>query len=195
MTNKERYQRAFSALHASCEFVTEENEMKTKKIVKFPRLVAACAVLALLFTVSTAAYAADIGGIRRSIQLWIHGDQTHAILVANDGSYDLYYTDKNGEGRLQQGGGKAFDIFGRERPLTEEELLEYLSAPEVEYREDGSVWVYYFDQSLDITDKFDADGVCYVKLIANGKTVYLTVKYDNGYAYGSHAYISPKSFN
>lgn len=39
----------------------------------------------------------------------------------------------------------------------------------------------YQDQKLDITDKF-VDGVCYTKIEGKDKTLYLTVKYDNGYA-------------
>ena len=42
----------------------------------------------------------------------------------------------------------------------------------------------YQDQKLDITDKF-VDGVCYTKIEGKGKTLYLTVKYDNGYAANS----------
>ena len=38
----------------------------------------------------------------------------------------------------------------------------------------------YQDRKLDITDKF-VDGVCYTKIEGKDKTLYLTVKYDNGY--------------
>ena len=195
MTNKERYQRAFSALHASGDFALEAKEMKKTKIVRFPRLIAACAALVLMLGLSTAVYAADIGGIQRTVQLWLHGDQTNATLVVEDGSYTLSYTDEDGNAVQQQGGGMAFDIFGRERPLTEEELLVQLNTPEVEYRDDGTVWVYYYNQCVEITDKFDDNGVCYVQLVANGKPLYLTVKYGNGCAYGPHAYVNPNSFN
>ena len=33
----------------------------------------------------------------------------------------------------------------------------------VDYKEDGSIWVYYYDQKIDITDQFK-DGVCYVQV-------------------------------
>ena len=36
--------------------------------------------------------------------------------------------------------------------------------PTVEYEEDGSVWVYYYNQKIDVTDSF-VNGVCYVKLV------------------------------
>ncbi len=169
--------------------------MKSTRKTHMPRLLAICAVIVLALGLATAAYAADVGGIRRTIQIWVHGDQTDAILELNgDGSYDLTYTDEAGELHEQQGGGAAFDIFGRERPLTEAEILEHLDAPEVIYEDDGSVWVYYHSQRLEITDKFD-DGVCYVQVRDGGSTLYLTVKYDGGFAYGAHGYASPHSFN
>ena len=86
-----------------------------------------------------------------------------AIYNELGGSYTLTYEDAEGV-HERGGGGVAIDFFGRERPLTEEELLEQLSMPEVEYLEDGTVWVYYLDQSLEITDLFDENGVCFVQL-------------------------------
>ena len=198
MTNKERYQRAFSTLHASDDFVLEEKKMKETKVIRFPKLLAACAVLILVLGLATAAYAADVGGIRRTVQLWIHGDQTDAVLVIDNGSYDLYYTDQDGQAREQHGGGKAFDIFGNEIPLTEQDIMEHIvldNALDIQYRDDGTVWACFYAQSVEITDKFDDDGVCYVQLAGNGQTVYVTVKYQNGFAYGTHGYSSPNSFN
>ena len=60
-------------------------------------------------------------------------------------------------------GGISIQADGTEAPLSVEELQEHLNMPDVEYEEDGSVWVYYQNQKLEITDKF-TDGVCYVKL-------------------------------
>lgn len=84
---------------------------------------------------------------------------------------------------------------GTERPLTPEELMEHLNAPEVSYEDDGSVWIYYYGEKLDITHQFDDDGVCYVQLTNGEETVYLTVKYQNGYAMSSQKYLSPHEFN
>lgn len=81
------------------------------------------------------------------------------------------------------------------RALTEEEMLEHLNAPEVEEREDGTVTVYYLDQKLDVTDKFDEDGVCYVQLEGGEKTIYMTIKRGNGYATSTTKYILPNEFN
>ena len=65
----------------------------------------------------------------------------------------------------------------------------------MEYKEDGSVWVYYHSQKLEITERFDEDGVCYVQLEDGAETIYMTVKYKNGFACNSHDYPAPSSFN
>ena len=194
MTNKERYQRTFSTLHASDDFLMEVTPMKRTGKVRKNRIVALCAAIALIAALATAAYAADVGGIRRTIQLWLHGDQTDAVLEVDNGSYTLTYEDENGEIKEMGGGGVAMDGFGKERPLTEDEIMEQLNMPDVEYLDDGSVWVYYHDQKLEITDKFDDDGICYVQLKNSGETLYLTIKYNDGYAMSPHGYESPNSF-
>ena len=109
------------------------------------------------------AYAMDIGGIQRTVQVWIHGDQTDATLVVENGSYLLEYEDGDGKLVHRGGGGVAINPDGTERPLTEEELRDEINAPEVEYEEDGRVVVYYLNQQFDVTDKF-VDCVCYVQL-------------------------------
>lgn len=69
------------------------------------------------------------------------------------------------------------------------------TATEVEEREDGTVTVYYLDQKLDVTDKFNEDGVCYVQLEGGEKTIYMTIKRGNGYATSTTKYILPNEFN
>ena len=192
MTNREKYKRVFDALHVSRDFSLEENTMKN--MYRHHRLRAAAVLAAaciLLVGSASAAYAADVGGIQRTVQLWIHGDQTSAtIQLDGDGRYTMAYTDESGQLQQVSGGGVAFNPDGSERPLTEEELLEYLSRPEVEYREDGTVWVHWLGQSLDITNQFE-DGVCYVKLDSGGETLYLTVEYGGGYTASPHRYVAP----
>ncbi len=143
---------------------------------------------------ATAAYAADVGGIQRTIQIWVHGDRTDATLEFDgSGGYTMSYTDNSGAQQTQSGGGVAFGPFGEERPLTEEELLAELMMPDVRYEDDGTVWVYWQDQAVEITDKFE-NGVCYVKLTSGEGTQYVTVKYDNGFATDPHKYRDPKMF-
>ena len=138
MTNKEKYQRAFGTLHASHEFLMEARNMNNQKRHSHRRMLSLCAAVMLVLAMAAVCYAENVGGIQREIQLWIHGDQTDAVIEIEDGSYTLTYEDAEGL-HERGGGGVAIDFFGRERPLTEEELLEQLSMPEVEYREDGTV--------------------------------------------------------
>ena len=116
------------------------------------------------------------------------------IQFDGNGSYRMEYTDGEGHVRHQSGGGVAFAPDGTEIPVSEEDLMAQLAEPDVQYEEDGSVWLHWFDQSLDITDRFE-DGVCYVKLVNHGEPLYMTVKYENGYATSSHKYVSPWEFN
>ena len=196
MTNKEKYQKAFSVLHASDRCRMEAEDMMKMKKANYKKTVAAAAAAAILLVGGTGtAYAANVGGIQRTIQLWIYGDQTTATLTANDDdTYTITYSDKDGNEKTTGTGGVAIQADGTEAPLTPEEIEEHLNMPDVEYEDDGSVWVYYQDQKLDITDKF-VDGVCYTKIEGKDKTLYLTVKYDNGYAVSENKYISPDEFN
>ncbi|MVB10483.1 hypothetical protein CAFE_11730 [Caprobacter fermentans] len=196
MTNKEKYKQAFSAIHASDDFSLEVEKMeRTKKQHKFKTMISFVAVCVMIVGSATAAYAADVGGIQRTIQLWIHGDQTEATLQFDgNGNYSMDYTDGEGNVKHQAGGGVAFSPDGTEIPASEEELTEQLTAPDVEYEDDGSVWVYWLDQKVAITDKFD-NGVCYVKLESGKETLYMTVKYQNGYSTSPHKYPNPSEFN
>lgn len=196
MTNKERYKRAFSVLHTSDDFSLEVEKMalvNRKQRVK--TVAAAVAVCLLLIGGSGTAYATDIGGIQRTLQLWIHGDQTDVTIdFSNDGSYDMSYQDEEGNIQEAGGGGIAFESDGSERPLTEDELIEQMNTPEVEYKDDGTVWVYYYDQKIEITDQFE-DDVCYVKVSNGDETLYMTIKYQNGWCTSPNKYESPSTFN
>lgn len=197
MTNKEKYKQAFSVLHTSDISEGEVKYMaKLKKQQKMKLAAAAIAVCVIVGGTGTA-YAANVGGIQRTIQLWMHGDQTSATLDLNtdNGSYSLEYKDTDGNTVTQGGGGVAFDADGNERPLTEDEIMEELNAPDVEYLDDGSVWIYYKNQKIEITDKFDKDNVCYVKIENGDETIYMAVKYQNGYSTSPDKYPDPRSFN
>ena len=195
MTKKQRYQHTFGTLHASDDFLKEVSAMKTTKHFPARRLIGLCAAVILILAMSTAAYAADVGGIQRRVQLWIHGDQTDVVLDIRDGQYTATYEDSEGNSHEFGGGGVAIEPDGSERPLTEEELLEHLDHPEVEYEDDGTVWVYYRGQKIEITDKFDDSGVCYVQLKDGDDILYMTIKYRGGFAVNPNHYISPSQFN
>lgn len=196
-TNKERYKRAFSALHSSPNTTMEVMNMlngqsNNKKRRGISRAMAACLTAVLVIGSSLAAYAANIGGIQQKVQIWIHGDPTDAIIEFDgQGNYNLEYEDENGNIQTQGGGGVAYGPFGKERPLTEEELLAELNSPRVE--EENGVWtVSYYGQVHNITDKFDADGICYLQLIHDGETLYMTITKEHGFASSSKYYVDAK---
>lgn len=189
MTNKEKYKKAFSAVHPLNEMFWEAEKMKKIRKQHIFKTVAASIAGCMIFMASaTAAYAMDVGGIQRTIQLWIRGDCTNVtIQFDGDGTYDMEYTDTDGNERFMSGGGVEIADDGSETPLSEEELMKSLMMPEVEYKEDGSVWVYWFDQKVDITNQF-VDDICYVKLVKGEETMYVTVRYGNGYAVSPYKY-------
>ncbi len=194
MTNKEKYRQAFSVLQTSGDFSMEAEQMAMRqKHHKMKTIAAAVAACIVLVGGAGTAYAANLGGIQRTIQLWINGDQTNATLeINNDGNsstYTIKIPDENGNSTEITGGGVAMDGDGVERPLTEDEIMEQINQPDVEYEDDGSVWLYYKDRKLDITDRFE-DGICYVKLTDGKDVKYLTIKYNDGYAMSDSKYVS-----
>lgn len=196
MTEKERFQRAFAPLHASPDTMTEVMKMTEQK-TKRPALRRAATIglaAALVLALGSVAYASDLGGIQRTVQLWIKGDQTDAVMTIDQGRYTIDYPDKDGTEHEMGGGGVAFEPDGTERALTEEEMLEHLNAPEVVYEDDGTVMIYYRGQSLDITDRFDENGLCHVLLRDEqngGKTLFVTIRYNDGYSYSATKYEDP----
>lgn len=194
MMNKEKYKQAFSVLQTSGDFSMEVEKMAMRqKHHKVKTIAAAVAACIVLVGGAGTAYAANLGGIQRTIQLWINGDQTNATLkINNDGNsstYTIKIPDENGNSTEITGGGVAMDGDGVERPLTEDEIMEQINQPDVEYEDDGSVWLYYKDRKLDITDRFE-DGICYVKLTDGKDVKYLTIKYNDGYAMSDSKYVS-----
>lgn len=196
MTNKEKYQKTFSVLQLPESSSWEVEKMA--RLQKKAKMKTAAAIITgcLLVGGAGTAYAANVGGIQRTIQLWIHGDQTTATLeFSGDGTYTMEILDGDGNSTSQDGGGFAIDADGTKRPLTPDELMEELDSPDVEYLDDGTVWVYYHNQKINITDKFDKDKICYVKIADGSNVLYLTVKYQNGYSYSSDKYPEPSEFN
>ena len=112
MTDEEKFQKTFDKLHASPDVLTEVLKMTTKEQVvpmkkkRFtPKAAAAIAAVVLAAGSGSAAYAMDVGGIQRIVQVWIHGDQTDAIFNVENGNYTLDYKDADGNDVSQGGGG------------------------------------------------------------------------------------------
>lgn len=200
MIDKENFQKTFEKLHASPDTLTEVLKMaEEEKVIpikrkRMPRIAVAVLALILVMSMGGVAYAKDFLGIQRTVQIWLHGDLTNATLTVDNGSYLLDYTDENGNLIHQSGGGFVINEDGVERPLTMEEFLDDINNyPDVIYDKDGKVWIFYKNQKWDITDKFE-DEFCYVTLILEGETKYITVMYNNGYAVDSHRYSDPEDF-
>ena len=183
MSNKEKYKRAFSVLESSCDFTLEEKEMKKIKIFNAHKnLLTAAAVLLVLVAGSGTAYAADIGGGRETIQLWLYGKQTD-VTVGEDGS--IKYADRNGNIQEEKG------FNGDGSPLTAEEVAEdFKDRVDVEKLDDGTVHVYYHDRDYDITDKIvdkdqkeqHADALiareCHLHIVGVDPEVYVDIEFD-----------------
>lgn len=196
MTNKEKYKQAFSVLHPSEDIYLEVERMAImSRKASFRTAAAFVAVCLLMVCAGGMAYAADVGGIQRTIQFWLNGEMTNATFeYDSDGNYVISYPLEDGTMGERGGGGIAYEKDGSERPLTEKEVLELLNEPEVVYEDDGTVWVYYYDQKIEITDRFE-DGICYVEVSNGDKTLYMTIKYQDGWCSSPHKYQSPDSFH
>ena len=168
------------------EIRSQRTHIHSKRLLGL--ILAAC----LVFTMAVAAYAADNGGIQRIIQVWLRGDQSTAVLDIQDGQYTL--TDEDGT-LIMRGGGMAVEPDGSERPVTEEEIIDYLDNPELLYEEDGTIWVFYRNQKIEITDQFDADDVCYLELRDEEEVLYLTIKKGGGMFVSANGYVQPWQFS
>jgi len=163
----------------------ENKRINSRRIIGL--VLAAC----LIFTLTVTAYAADIGGIRRIIQIWFRGDLTTAVLDVSDGNYILMNED--GE-VLKAGGGIALEPDGSERPLTEEEILEHFDKPDLVYNKDGTLWVYYHGQKIEITNLFDDEGICYLKIRDGKEVIYATIERNGGMGTSPIDYPKPGKF-
>ncbi len=175
MTNKEKYKQVFSALHPSNPICLEEMTMKKAKIRKIYKPIAAAVCAVMLFGSATAAYAADLGGIRQTIEIWMRGNPAEVEMVDNgNGNYEFSFAD----GSKRGAGGLEIGADGSSTPLSAEEVAETFSN-EVSVEEDGRVWLYYKSYAVDITDQMTDTG-CKVVLDDEGEKVYFTISAPNG---------------
>lgn len=192
MTNKEKYKKAFSTLHASENISLEGKLMEERKqVYRMKKVVAACVATFLVFGSMTAAYAADVGGIQRKIQTWFHGVQTQMHVTEDDGkgNYQYTYTDENGETQELGAGGVAIDQFGNEVPVSAEEALAE-AGNGVETDADGRIWLYHYDKKVEITGLFEEDGFCRVAVEHDGEITYYEIdgRQKEGAVSGSYGY-------
>lgn len=209
MTDRERYKRTFSQLHASEKILTEVQTMKNIKIMPVRRLIAIAAAAMLIAAMATVAYAADIGGIQATIQILLKDGTLLNVtdireIKLEDGTVvksaffetvDMEPKDDieievnyNGEHQVVHG-----MVVSMEPGEVDAESMESVDAYQVEYRDDGTVWVHYGDRDIEITDLFEG-GVCHLELeneqveVEDGevtKSTYLTIQYGEGEGYAS----------
>lgn len=188
MTDKEKIRRAFSSVRLPDDFDIDLESRGRKRIAHF-RNAAAAACIALALVVSgVTAYAADFGGIQRTVQIWLHGDQTTAVISIDEDNNITHYSVADDEGNEIHGGGVAIENDGSERALTESEVQQDLNYPQKETI-DGRIYLFYKDRKIDITDMFDDEGLCYITLDNGDETFYVTVTKDAGLSTSTKRYI------
>ncbi|MBR1584065.1 MAG: hypothetical protein IJ662_00825 [Clostridia bacterium] len=171
MTNREKIHRAFDAVQPARTINVEEITMHTKLIQK--PLAALCAALILLLCGLTAAYAADLGGIRETITVWFGGRQ-QVVEVTQPHEGMIEWTDE--EGKTHFAGGVAIDDDGNEQPVTYEELLahEFSGGPVIDFFEDeGTAFLEFYEHYVDVTDQVPTGRIA-VQLDHDGVTYYIT---------------------
>ncbi|MBR3553685.1 MAG: hypothetical protein IKN72_09915 [Clostridia bacterium] len=155
---------------------------------KQKRFLALAAVAAVLLAAAVGAYAADVGGVQKTIRVWFHG-ASHDVAISErtDGGYDFRYTGENGEPHELAASGVYVDENGEERPMTPEEILDGNELDVVE-KDGGGFILYYRDKTFDLTKLLDENGGCKVCFKENdqpfGKTVYVDVYPDGSWSVG-----------
>ena len=174
MSNKENYKKAFSVLKSSCDFTLEEKRMnRIKRENTHRNLLVAAAVMLVVLAGSGTAYAADLGGIRETVQMWIHGEQTDVTI--NDESIE--YVDEDGNVQVETGF-KAGPKIGQ-RPLTGEEIAEEkVNEVYVDMTDDGKIILYFHDKQFDVTDNM-ANKNNKFHIVADGSERYVELEFDS----------------
>ena len=189
MTNKEKYRRAFSCLRVPEGFSVDQKRRKREKRSGLRQAVAAAVVMLAVCAAGVSAYAADLGGIQRTVQVWLLGDQTDAVITIDEEAGTTLYSLQADDGRVvQSGGGVAMGGDGGDRPLTESEMQDYLNYPDKEVI-DGRIYLFYKGQKTDITDRFDTDGLCFLTISDGRETLYVTVTRNAGLPVSTKRYV------
>lgn len=174
--NQKRYQQTFGHLQIpqlmDIKSVEQNQERKTPmKKMKTLAISAATAVVCLIG--ATSAYAADLGGIRTTINSWFNGQQAQIEAVDNgDGGYTFF--DEQGT-PIGAGGGVTFDENGNEIQLPADDVYENGFAESIE-EENGRTYLISFDRKVDISDLMNKSGTTRVKLMVNGVKRYFAIE-------------------
>ena len=165
--------------------------MKVKSsLIGWRKALAAAGILLAVMAGGSTAYAANVGGIQRAIQIWLHGDQTEAVLTVDETAGTYTISDKDGT-MIEGGGGVAVSADGKERSLTAEEITQDLANRVTTDTIDGRMYLLYHSQKFDITDKFADSDYYFVTLKDNDTTLYVTVSKDGAVASSPDRYPQP----
>ena len=97
MDVRERYRRVFDAIRPEIRVITDRTVLERRRPIPKKIIVAVAAVLALI-AISSAAFAADLWGVRKAVSRWINGKRvTYETRETNlRGFVREVYTDENG---------------------------------------------------------------------------------------------------
>lgn len=167
MSNSDRYIASFDHLSLSGDFQDRiirslENEREDKKVnnirtFRIGRVAAIAAVFSLVC--GSVCYAADLGGIRTTIRLWIEG-KSRSVEVTEVGDGVFSWTDENGDNRGF--GGVSSTDGGEIKAMPAEEMAAYMNnSAELEFAGDKIIF-HYHNLGEDVTEKVLPDGKLYV---------------------------------
>lgn len=175
MTNKEKYQQAFSVLRSSREI--EMEDLKMNKNIVLKRVVATAAAVALCFGASNGICYAATGAtwVEKMVVIFNGQEVEKPVQVTSLGNGDFSYTmPVSGEtGSMQM------TIVTDEEGLdatpvivsSDESVVVPEDTPMVAMEDDGKIYFKYGEAKVDITEDF-ADGE------ASGTFLYKELKYE-----------------
>ncbi|WP_304684253.1 hypothetical protein [Ileibacterium valens] len=154
---RKKYRQVFSQIHIPQKI--EVNVERNTRMNWMKKHAAALSAALLILSGSSAAYAADLGGIRTQVTYWLNGSLEEIEAVSNeDGGYDFY---KEGEDEpFVSGGGVWIDDFGNEHALDAQDVADSALNEDVHIKDDDTIWLKTRLGEWDITDLFrDQDTV------------------------------------
>lgn len=159
MTNKEKYQQAFSVLKASRPIEVEDLKMNKNMVLK--RIVAAAAAVALCFGASNGICYAATGAtwVEKMVVIFNGQEIEKPVQVTSLGNGDFSYTmPVSGEtGAMQmtivtdEGGLDATPVI----VSSDEGVVVPDDTPMISVEDDGKIYIKYGEAKVDITEDFE----------------------------------------
>ena len=187
MTNKERYKRALNTVLPDEKLTALKIVEKDKEIsvsmntTNWKRRIASiCAIVAILVGSAGVAYAANIGGLRRSVDSWLYGEAV-AVEIIDQGKGEFVIRYPNGYERKT--GGLSFDSNGNPVPFTVDDVIETMDDADI-VEEDEKILLCLRDHVFDITEDLQDDRTAKISVKDGILPTYITVTadMDGGYS-------------